>query len=80
MYCQSLHDTTHTTQAERNVQESSRRQIRQRVARRPAASLRVSAGLKRGDATIEPPWEIVTIDDYRRRHALYVEDDGLRKV
>jgi phosphodiesterase/alkaline phosphatase D-like protein len=34
----------------------------------------------RGEDRIQPPWEIVTLTDYRRRHALYVEDAGLQKL
>eukprot|EP00962_Isochrysis_galbana_P058052 scaffold30738_cov105-Isochrysis_galbana.AAC.7 len=34
----------------------------------------------RGEDQIQPPWEIVTLTDYRRRHALYVEDAGLQKL
>jgi len=34
----------------------------------------------RADKQIQPPWEIVTLTDYRRRHALYVEDAGLLKL
>ena len=33
-----------------------------------------------GGGDLQPPWEIVTISDYRRRHALYVEDPGLMKL